>query len=181
MSVLAQASQPTYYQILQLPNGGKPIDYNKLKSAYRRALLLHHPDKKYPSSLTASNASAHSPPHSHGYYSVDQISEAFKTLSSAQDKADYDRQLARDTRRLNTPPIANHHLGVDTYDLEELAYSEKISTWSHHCRCGDERAYIVTESDLERESENGEIYVSCKGCSLSIRILFDSASTGIDS
>jgi diphthamide biosynthesis protein 4 len=180
MSVPAQASQPTYYEILQLPNNGKPIGYDKLKSAYRRALLLHHPDKKFPASPRASNASSHALSHSHDCYSVDQISEAFKILSSTDDKADYDRRLARDTRRLNTLPNGSHHLGVDTYDLEELAHNDENSTWSYHCRCGDESAYIVTEPDLERESEHGEIFVACKGCSLSIRILFDSASTTID-
>jgi diphthamide biosynthesis protein 4 len=179
MSGPAQVSQPTYYQILQLSNNGKPIDHVKLKSAYRQALLLHHPDKKCPSPTT-SNAAARSPPGSHGCYSIDQISEAFKTLSSATEKADYDRQLARDARRLNTLANASQHLGVESYDLEDLSYNDETTTWLHHCRCGDERAYIVSESDLERESENGEIYVACKGCSLSIRILFDSASTGID-
>lgn len=177
MSGPAKVSQPTYYQILQLPQNGKPIDSIELKLAYRRALLLHHPDKNYPSSPTTSNTAAKASDHG---YSVDQITEAFKTLSSAIDKADYDRRLSRDTRRLNTVPQANHHPGVETYDLEELSYDEKMSTWSHRCRCGDERGYIVTESDLEKESENGEIYVGCKGCSLSSRILFDTASTGID-
>jgi diphthamide biosynthesis protein 4 len=175
MSGPVKVSQPTYYEILQLPRSTKPIDSVKLKAAYRRALLLHHPDKKYPSFPITSNPVEQTSNQAH---SVDQITEAYKTLSSAISKGDYDKLLEETTKPLRTGLKENHHAGVETFDLEELSYNDKSDTWFRQCRCGDERAYTLTSSDLENESEHGEIYAGCKGCSLFIRVLFDSASTG---
>jgi diphthamide biosynthesis protein 4 len=180
MSGPAKVSQPTYYEILQLPRSTKPIDSVKLKAAYRRALLLHHPDKKCPSFPITSNPVEQTS--NQAYYSVDQITEAYKTLSSTINKGDYDKLLEKTTRPLGTGLRKNHHAGVETFDLEELSYSDESDSWFRKCRCGDERAYTLTGSDLEKESEHGEIYAGCKGCSLFIRVLFDSASTssGVD-
>ena len=168
--------RPTYYEILQIPHDSKPIDPTELKLAYRRALLLHHPDKKYPSSPATLNTT-----HITQYaFSVDQITEAYKILSSILDKAEYDRLLAKDTTRLSKAPKEVHHPGLEMYDLEELSFNNETSTWTRQCRCGDELGYIVTESELEEESEHGEIYVGCKGCSLFIKVLFDTASASND-
>ncbi len=164
--------QPTYYEILQLPPDSRPIDPTELKIAYRRALLLHHPDKKHPPSLPTLNTV-----HTSQYaFSVDQITEAYKTLSSTIDKAEYDTLLAKDARRLKNALKEVHHTGLEIYDLEELSLNDQTSTWTRQCRCGDELGYTVTESDLEQESEHGEIYVGCNGCSLCIKVLFDTAS-----
>lgn len=175
MSETAKVSQPTCYQILQLRQHGGSIDPFELRVAYRRALLLYHPDKSYRHS---SNTSMSTTDDSNHAYSVDEITNAYKTLSKAVEKASYDKSLARDTRRLSTISKTERHVGVETYDLAELAYNEKMDTWSHKCRCGDQQAYMLVESDLEQEAEHGEIYVSCKGCSLSIRVLFDTAPLG---
>ncbi len=176
MSGAAQELQPTYYQILQLPPNGRPVDAFKIRLAYRRALLLHHPDKKFPSSTTSlpvAQTSNHT-------YSIDQITEAYNTLSNAVKKANYDKSFERNAHELNKSLNTNQHSGVATYDLEELSYNHGTGTWSRKCRCGDETAYTLTESNLEREAEHGEIYVNCKGCSLSIRVFFDTASTVSD-
>lgn len=164
--------QPTYYEILQLPHDSKPINPTELKVAYHRALLLHHPDKKCPPSPPTLNTI-----HTSQYaFSVDQITEAYKTLSSPVNKVKYDNLLVKDTRRLKKAPKDVHHPGLELYDLEELSHNDQTSSWNRQCRCGDELGYNLTESDLEKESEHGEIYVGCSGCSLFIKVLFDAAS-----
>lgn len=179
MSTDTQGPVPTYYQILQLPQNGRPIDPVQLKTAYRRALLNHHPDKKYlftPTSAVAGFLEQASTSDRVSVFSVDEIIKAYKTLSSATEKAKYDGFLETQTC-LKIPHNGEaktnyHHAGVETYELDELFYDEENESWSRKCRCGDEVAYTVTEADLERESEHREIYVGCKGCSLSIRVLF---------
>jgi curved DNA-binding protein CbpA len=176
MSVAPEVSQPTDYQILQLPQNDQSIDPITLKAAYRRALLVHHPDKKTSSSEISSSV-AKQPNHA---YSVDQITKAYKTLSSVSERAEYTRQLEDDTKRLNTGIKEAYHAGVETFDLEELIYNDDTAIWSRKCRCGEERGYTLVESDLEREREHGEIYIACKGCSLSIRVLYEVAPAGED-
>jgi DnaJ-class molecular chaperone len=171
MSEAADESQPTHYQILQLKQKGGRIDHVELKMAYRQALLLHHPDKNSPTSSISKSVGQTS----NQAYSVDQITRAFKTLSSTVAKTEYDKSLEWDTGRLNTGPKMNCPAGVETYDLDELCYDNTADIWSRKCRCGDDRAYTLTESDLEKESEYGEIYIACQGCTLSIRVLFDTA------
>jgi diphthamide biosynthesis protein 4 len=175
MSRAAEVAPPTHYQILQLPHVNGPINPVDLRVAYRRALLVHHPDKNIPPSRTTSKAAVQTLSHT---YSVDQISAAYKILSDAVAKAEYDSSLGRDTRSFNEGPTTNRHAGLETYDLEELQFDESATTWSHGCTCGEEKGYMVTERDLENESEHGEIYVACRGCSLSIRVLFDIAAAG---
>lgn len=173
MSGPVELSQPTHYQVLQLPQSCNAFNDDELRTAYRRALLLHHPDKKYPFASTTPNSIAQTPRHG---YSVDQITEAYKILSSPADRVDYDRKLQKTTSMLNPGLQINHHPGVETYDLEDLLYNEQTDTWSRTCRCGDARAYTLTGFDLEKVAEYGEVYAGCKGCSLSIRVLFDAAA-----
>lgn len=177
MSGTAKVSQPTYYQILQLRQSDQPFDPVEVKFAYRRALLLHHPDKR---DLTPANNSESIHQTSDHAYSIDQIAQAYKTLSSAIDKADYDNLLARSSRSSNTASQINLHAGVESLDLEEFAYLEETSSWYYGCRCGDQRGYVLNESDLEENADSGEIFVCCNGCSLSIRVLFQDAGCGID-
>lgn len=174
MYVASEVSPPTYYQILQLSRNDRSIDPTVLKTAYRRALLVHHPDKKH-SSSDASSSVGKQPKH---VYSVDQITKAYETLSSVSMREEYNRKLEDDTRRLNIGIKDAHHAGVETFDLEQLIYDDNTATWYRECRCGDEGGYTLDDSDLEKEAEHGEIYVACKGCSLSIRILFEIAPDG---
>lgn len=174
MSSPVNLSQPTHYQILQMPPNCSAFNVDELKTAYRQALLLHHPDKKHLFTLTTLNAIAQT---SRSRYSVDQITEAYKILSSPADRLKYDTILQK---TLNPGLQTTHHSGVETYDLEDLLYNDKNDTWSRTCRCGDTRAYTLTGSDLEKVADHGEVYTSCKGCSLSIRVLFNAAATDDD-
>merc|ERR1712098_884475 len=78
---------PTYYEILGLPQAlhDEPnLPAQTLRIAYRRALLQNHPDKS--SSNHALNSKA-------TIYSIDQISEAFNTLSNPKSRTKYDQEL----------------------------------------------------------------------------------------
>ncbi|OAL33857.1 hypothetical protein AYO20_06868 [Fonsecaea nubica] len=169
----------THYDVLQLPR--HPEEFGRLskddiKAAYRRALLKHHPDKASSTtenvslkSLRSKDATTSTP-----IFSIDDIVVAHAVLSDSKRRAEYNRALDRAVNFGGNDQSGKKdtHIGVEVYDLEDLRYNEVQSIWSKSCRCGDEEGYTVTESDLEKESQQGEIYVGCRGCSLFIKILF---------
>jgi len=167
-------AKPTHYEVLELSRENiSRLSKDNIKSAYRRALLVHHPDKssvaKHSAALESSAPSAQTP-----RYSVDDIVSAHEVLSDPVQRADYDRTLVV----LGKPAWKNGnrdnaiHVGVEAFDLEDLMYDDRGGVWFKSCRCGDNRGYCVTESDLEKESQHGEIYVGCPGCSLFIKVQF---------
>ncbi|OAP54974.1 hypothetical protein AYL99_10674 [Fonsecaea erecta] len=169
----------THYDVLQLPRRPEQLDRlskDDIKAAYRRALLIHHPDKAPSSTKNASlkpqqNNGALAPT---PIYSIDEIIVAYEVLSDPKRRADYDRILDRAVSfgEKDKGGEKGTHIGVEIYDLEDLRFDESQAVWSKSCRCGDEQGYTVTESDLEKEAQQGEIYVGCRGCSLFIKVLF---------
>lgn len=168
----------THYEVLGLVNYlHGPISKDVVKAAYRKALLQHHPDKgfsQHPRVNRSLSLLSHSgtPP----TYTIDDISLAYKVLADPIARADYNRQLDLQT---TSGQIARSkkesviHAGIETFDLEELDYNEKSSTWHRPCRCGTAQGYRVSECQLEQEAGHGEVYVGCEGCSLWIRVLFE--------
>jgi diphthamide biosynthesis protein 4 len=164
----------THYNVLGLArNDLDDLSKDNIKAAYRRALLIHHPDKSASldstSTLRIRSNDAPIP-----QYSVDEIVTAYEILSDPTKRASYDHTLEQHDKhgwkRANGPK--DIHIGVETYDLEDLLYDEAKNIWSKACRCGDEKGYTLTELDLERESRHGEIYAGCHGCSLFIKVQF---------
>lgn len=183
-----------YYQILSLPFTGSSSSLSKqqIKLAYHKALLQHHPDKaraiaqdtrpppnRQAVPLSPENGTFTRPSDStqQRTYTIDEITTAYKTLSDPRLRAEYDRSL-----RLDRAKIAEHektgdvfHTGLEVVDLEDLACDEGDAenlVWYRGCRCGDERGFLVSETDLEREVEQGEVVVGCRGCSLWLKVLF---------
>ncbi|OJJ44507.1 hypothetical protein ASPZODRAFT_18088 [Penicilliopsis zonata CBS 506.65] len=179
-----------YYQILNLPfpeTSAESFSNQQIKLAYHRALLRHHPDKagagetdlKATPSASASASTAANPVSI--TYTIDQITAAYKTLSSPSLRAEYDRTLRLDRLKSAGREKAADifHTGLETVDLEDLSCEDgeednddTETCWYRSCRCGDERGFLVRESDLEREAEHGEIVIGCRGCSLWMKILF---------
>ncbi|KKA31137.1 hypothetical protein TD95_000559 [Thielaviopsis punctulata] len=176
---LISMSLPTYYEILgiskaMLSNNDNPAHI--LKRAYRRALLQNHPDKAaatFPSSSTPTTPTT--------LFTIDQISTAYKHLSTPSLKAAYDKAL------LLRPP--SHHdpcvsgIGqlarkgsfqtAETVDLDDLAFDETAAKWFRGCRCGNERGFLFGEEDLEEAADDvGELLVGCQDCSLWLKVFF---------
>ncbi|KAJ5095939.1 hypothetical protein NUU61_005295 [Penicillium alfredii] len=189
------ASNTDYYEILSLPFTGSTatvLSKQQIKLAYHKALLKHHPDK---AGAVAQDAGLKGVPAANGIfsrsdddtarrrsYTIDEITTAYKTLSDPLLRAEYDRSLRLDRSKAAEREKAGDvfHTGLEIVDLEDLACDEDGGAgdehggacWYRGCRCGDERGFLVTEGDLEREAEHGEIVIGCRGCSLWLKILF---------
>ncbi|KAK5943592.1 hypothetical protein PMZ80_004600 [Knufia obscura] len=169
-SVAKSSEKSDYYTILGLPVPKRPgtaqLPLDTLKSAYRRTLLLHHPDKV--AAQQASQKAALSPDR---YFTVDQIAEAYETLSDPVSRSRYDEDLLKNKARLLARGRSKSGAGLETFDLEDLDYNDSSQKWSKKCRCGG--SYSVSEQELEEVASEGEVVATCHGCSLCIRIIFD--------
>ena len=150
--------ESTHYQLLGLQGRqyASTLSPQEVKAAYRRALLQYHPDKRSDDVPDVT---------------VDDIALAYKTLSEPALRAEYDRWLeaSKCNAQVKGQP---HHTGLETVDLDDLALDADTSSWSRGCRCGDDRGFLVMESELEKNVDDGELIVGCKGCSLWLRVLF---------
>ena len=159
---------PDYYQLLGLEGSRNTerLSATELKSAYRRALLQHHPDKNAQAVKTSPRSQSEKP-----QISVDDVALAYKVLSEPELRAEYDfwlRSKGKDGKRDGIV----HRTGLETVDLDDLIYDQAASFWYRSCRCGEDRGYVVTELELEKNITDGELIVGCKGCSLWLRVLF---------
>lgn len=160
-----------HYSVLGLPRpttkDSTAVSPSDIKKAYHRALLISHPDK------TASRKGEAT-----AVVSADQVEkviQAYKVLSNPTTKTAYDNELVR-SLKWSQPSAKSAFDGVESYDLEELDYNSDKQSWRLDCRCGNTRGYEVTEAQLEGASTDGEVLVQCAGCSLMIRILFETTA-----
>lgn len=152
-----------HYEVLGLPSipsTRKDLTNKDIRHAYRRALLLHHPDKSRPSHTTAPASTP----------TIDAITLAYKTLINPSTRSAYDLSLL-------TPPAAKvpfqaSHPGLETVDLGDMGYDAKEEMWYRGCRCGKEGVFVITEEELELNAEYGETITPCQGCSLWLRVTF---------
>jgi diphthamide biosynthesis protein 4 len=143
------------YTVLGLDLEPTKISPEVLKTAYRQALLEHHPDKSNQPRETVSSRS----------FTVQQIREAFLILSDPEKKKEHDKRLG----------VTLVQTG-ETVDLSELEERENTDSgqlfWTRACRCGDPQGYKVTENDLIENGETEEIAVQCSGCSIWIKVIY---------
>jgi diphthamide biosynthesis protein 4 len=166
----------THYQVLDLPlniGAGSDISAQHLKAAYRRALFQHHPDKIGVQPDFKHDLAAQKSFERKSIYTVDQITEAYATLSTPKLRFEYDRHLRLQARPLKaTREDQRFHSGLEVVDLDDLSYDETEEVWLKSCRCGDEQGFQIREADLKEASDIGELHVGCKGCSLWLKVLF---------
>ena len=172
-------SPPNHYSVLGLPtfSCGIHLTSQDVKKAYRRALLQHHPDKldKLDNLNPPRRIHLHSST-SPAKYTVDDISLAYKILSEPRARAEYDRELrVQQQAPQNKVADSNAQTGLETVDLDDLNYDEGQNIWYLGCRCGEERGFMVTEDELDREKDHGEVVTGCRGCSLWLKVLFQTA------
>lgn len=194
-----------YYHLLNIPEEkrnnnsgiGQPattiIPPHELRQAYKRALLHHHPDKQKKKNPQESTSSPTTYPPA-AAATIDEITEAYRVLGNASERAKYDVEL-RKWKMMNNNLhhqadviIATRHTGIEIVDLEDLDFerggleneneNEKDATatatgiWKRACRCGSIPAFVVTEAELEKSADEGELVTGCKGCSLWLKVMF---------
>jgi len=168
----------THYQVLDLPwNFGVDSDLSAqhLKVAYRRALFQHHPDKTGAQSDSKHDLEVGRNSCNKAAYTIDQISEAYATLSVPKLRSEYDRVLklrARPVKGTEQGDDQTFRSGLEIVDLDDLNYDDIGEIWFKSCRCGDERGFQIRNADLEEASDIGELHVGCRGCSLWLKVLF---------
>lgn len=164
---------PTFYEILGLtmsPSELAGISSQIIKSAYRRSLLLHHPDK---APATNRNATEDRSSQTRETYSIDQITEAYNVLLMPKKRAEYDLGLKlQGSAGRQGQQKQTLRTGIETTDLDDLGFDELENVWYMSCRCGDERGFLIKEEDLEEVADEGELGVGCRGCSLWLKVLF---------
>lgn len=194
-----------YYHLLNIPEEkrnnnnnnnsgiGQPatiIPPHELRQAYKRALLHHHPDKQQKKKTQESTSSPTTYPPAAA--TIDEITEAYRVLGNASERAKYDVEL-RKWKMMNNHHhqqnnqadviITTRHTGMEIVDLEELDFevggleTENDATatgniWKRACRCGSIPAFVVTEAELEKSADEGELVTGCKGCSLWLKVMF---------
>ena len=168
MKMPTKVDLPSHYKVLSLPEptatSSAPIP-TEIKLAYKRALLLHHPDKKDTSTHRSSTTNP----------SIDQITHAYRILSTPSARVAYDRHFLLSTSYQNAPnlePVNDtvSHSGLETIDLDEMHYDAESGVYYRSCRCGRERAYTIRNEDLEAHADEGEMSIGCEGCSLWVRV-----------
>ena len=165
-----------FYEILNLksPQPGTYPSTEDIKQAYRRALLHHHPDKS-----SAGEDQRRRNDKITSMQSIDDIILAYKTLSNASARAEYDRSL-RDGGVLHHSPLKDKlRSSHETVDLDEMVFDAELNVWYRSCRCGDERGFMVTEAELEEAAEAGAVMMGCKGCSLWLQVEFEAVNESI--
>lgn len=124
---------------------------DEIRERYRQLVVQLHPDKNRSTSSAA----------------FDALQLAWHTLRDASTRAQYDASL-REQSMLATPISV-----VADVDLDDMQFDEATRHFHSDCRCGDR--FVVTEAQLE----HGIDTVSCRACSLAIRILYERATDSV--
>lgn len=173
------ATNESLYAILGLPEptAHRSASSAQIRVAFRRALLKYHPDKaarllreplgKEPSSQAKPSSK----------FSVDTICLARDILTDPARRREYDNTLLLKNAQtdINGTVTGLHPTELETLDLDDMKYDETSASWAKTCRCGNIKAYEVSEEDLEIASCDGgrEVLVGCGGCSLFVRVVFE--------
>ncbi|KPM44679.1 hypothetical protein AK830_g1852 [Neonectria ditissima] len=166
MATAQPVDAATHYQVLNLTHTLLDTQQDPtalIKRAYHRALLRNHPDKASSSSSSPAATS----------FTIDQITTAVAVLSSPSSRATYDTALRVSRPAANAQSRdATFQTGVESVDLDDLAYDDADQCWYRPCRCGNDRSYLFHEADLEEVGDEGELVVGCLDCSLWLRVHF---------
>jgi len=126
----------SYYTVLDLPTD---CTLEEIKKSYKQLAKIFHPDKNQ----------------SDGGAKFKSISEAYKTLSDSEKRAEYDERIGISRKR-------PHGDVVDFDDFETDSEDEELI--SFRCRCSGK--YFIERTD----GEHLPLEVPCSDCSLFIYV-----------
>ena len=152
----------THYELLNLrtPTLTQSTSFTsvELKNAYHKALLKAHPDKLVDSSPSGLQNFEQS---SRNSATIDEIKEAYQTLSDPHRKERYDIVIRMGIK-----------VPTRIVDLDDLEYNENTGIWTYQCRCHQiSNGFQITENDLENEIRVFE----CSGCSENVLVEYEIA------
>ncbi|KAK4054303.1 hypothetical protein OIO90_003536 [Microbotryomycetes sp. JL221] len=144
---------------------------DELKQAYRRLVMLWHPDKQQQQQQ-----------HTHPTLDIDggddlvtsdqdetaravvaRLNEAWSVLRDDVKRQRYDNQL-RQTRAVHRASTVSVGLTVDLEDMTPMydkPDDEYPTSYQHACRCGS--LYLITDQQLQQTTDSN-IVVQCQGC-----------------
>lgn len=184
-----------HYEVLGLPapsiaTKATPPSQQDIKAAYRRALLVHHPDKA-PASPQRGGGRQKStkppdPTSAPPRFTVDAIREAYQTLSTPSLRRECDRRLQSQARTSGTAGMRpSQTTELDVLDLGDMNFNTKTTEYTSACRCGNRKGFCISEEELT-EVDGTEVLLECPDCSHHVRVCFeieeedqDEAQTGV--
>ncbi|KAK9377542.1 uncharacterized protein V1513DRAFT_436755 [Lipomyces chichibuensis] len=181
-----------HYQALSLPHPphNPELDIATIRKAYHAALLRYHPDKLRDIGNDIFTVA------------IDEILQAYSTLSSPIRRQKYDAELldlGEEENRVTRIHAQAEGIDLDEFDEGNLCVAHMLDgdeesdgcrvqttdncliqhVWYRGCRCGKKYAYVLSEamledavSDIDAEEDDGEVLVQCLRCSTWIRVLF---------
>ncbi|GHJ88783.1 hypothetical protein NliqN6_5185 [Naganishia liquefaciens] len=133
------------WDVLQIP---RHASREEIKRAYRRLLLIYHPDKQ--STLEK------------GDERLIRLTEAYRVLMDPEARESYERGGNAHADGKQSPAERRARNPTRTISLDAFTYhpsgSSSESYYTHPCRCSG--MFTITE----RELEDGVDIVGCEGC-----------------
>lgn len=152
-----------YYAILSVTRNATAAE---IKAAYHRALLLHHPDKRF--IATPDEKNIHFTSLENGV-DIGTLKAAFNTLTSPELRAEYDAIRTNDPSGPRPAQVVSLE---EFYQLElehGSAEDSRGDHWAYDCRCGGN--YVITEKMMEEEHH----LVGCNSCSEAVWVGYELA------
>lgn len=142
------------YRLLKVQHSANE---RELKQAYKRALLLNHPDKVQTGTTSV--------------LSIDSINQAYIQIKHNMRQAGSSNSGT--TQYPNSTP--NLDASPDFSEIVDLGLMEEHEEhgqfqWTRKCRCGSE--FKLYEVDLESNDDADEIAVQCTDCSIWILVQY---------
>ncbi|WVQ74547.1 hypothetical protein IAR50_004148 [Cryptococcus sp. DSM 104548] len=171
-----------YYAVLGLEEGASPAEVNK---AWRREVLLHHPDKNpslaIPSSSPGSSGTSTPNGSEDQNAKIHLVNQARLVLSDPVLCKEWRASFLSHAQQPGKPkeegPHVFRHISLDEFEpcyastmfakAEEIEDEEEPTHFVHPCRCGGE--FLITTDQLEQ----GVDVVGCEGCGEWVRVGYE--------
>lgn len=166
-------NQKTYYEILNV----KPdVATVALRQIYKKLLLSTHPDKQVDQNEIGKDNNE--PNTNKQNITIDEITRAYKVLSDAKLRVEYDNKLLEQGKKNGLYKFGE---GIDEFSLDSFEFDETTEEYIRNCpRCHDQDGFKLTDTLLEdygvecegRDDGMLQVIIQCSACSLWIKIHF---------